>query len=90
MEAITYFNAYKKARDKMSFYQAQQGGDYSARKKKVERQAAKFEQGLINVMLTHITALRLARPFVQDMIGIASSARLVLPLIDDILEQEGK
>jgi hypothetical protein len=47
MNAITYFNAYKKTRDKMSFYQAQQGGDYSDRKKKAQRQAAKFEQALI-------------------------------------------
>lgn len=46
MRKLTLFVAYQKVRERLSFIQAQQGGDYSARRKKAERQERKLAERL--------------------------------------------
>ena len=46
MKLLTLFVAHQKVIDRLSFIRAQQGGDYSARRKKAERQKMKLETRL--------------------------------------------
>jgi len=88
MRAETYLNAYILTRDRLSFYQAQQGGDYYMRRNKTLRQAQKFEEKLRWCIRMYLYTLKNAKPFVNDMVGIASSARGVIADINYLLEEK--
>jgi len=88
MRAETYLNAYILTRDRLSFYQAQQGGDYYIRRNKAFRQSQKFEAKLRWYIRMHLYTLKNVKPFVNDMVSIASSARGVIADINYLLEEK--